>query len=217
KINEIKAYYAKANSFDNPDVKELDMSLFREAGVALKSIDDEKSTSFFEDEMREFRYKAKEYRAILNSFRGNYKDYYKLKKSIIDPLGIDENNISNIVPVFNEKIEKLQSDIDLIHATKEERITRITIENEATLRDSKTPFERAREFASLNDELLSALMPVPVQKQAKEVLIGSMQLEHDANKRKERLLKILNKYSKNVTTFAKGGCICSLSKSGIYE
>ncbi len=102
----------------------------------------------------------------LFSFRSAYRNFYDMKRRIMDPIGLTDKDIPRAAQLYQKKMDDLQAEMDKLEATMPQRIADITHEINANAIYWRTPKEAAQEFAKLNyllDQVRTPVIDVPHQ------------------------------------------------------
>lgn len=111
----------------------------------------------------------------LISMRFDYKYMKSAEERVLRPMGIDFTTAVNPIDEFNQKLEDLRAQLELVESTREEKIKRYTIEYAQTLKTMKTVEQRIAEFAAANEKLLPPQIgeyipePEPVQEASVQI------------------------------------------------
>ena len=117
-----------------------------------------------------------DYIAELNSYRSNYKDMKMAEDKILKPLGLTFDTALNPVTDFNNKLDELKEQLELVKDSKPTRVKEIAAEMALHFKDIKTVEQRVAEFALDNPKYLSSYLIMPTEADKIEGAIEASQV-----------------------------------------
>jgi hypothetical protein len=139
-------------------------------------------------ELEGFYYSRQNKLSMVHEYQSRYSNYRSYIRFVLEPLDISEDKVSDVANKIQQKVDLIEQQLNDIDLNFDKRVDELRKKALIEKSNSKSPEQRAKEFAGLNDRFLSDTAKLKPKVEVEKEIAVENEISSDKAKARARLL-----------------------------